>query len=722
MDVSNQSSDLNNQTNNVHNQNNYEVRNKKTLLSIVGVAILVIGLVGITYAIFNYTRTGGANTIRVGKIAFSSSQATPISLTNVFPISSTEALTDTTNTGQSVITITGDTEYSDGVEYLVTISDVHNTVGTGANQKTIPIAIQVTASNGLGSSNDNYFTNRGGNTSIYRVLSRGEIEENARVLVGYIAKGATGVNGTITIKAYLDSAKIAISDTYDGTESGNMGTTTDWVAGRTVLTTTEWNSLQTAGVSFKVKVEANEGIWVEESGIPLYDIITSETAPLDNVNSTNVQNVSNNNINGRVQFLDNVENQGKIIKLSAGIDFGAPSGSTNGSGLYIRSGTENNTYPIYYYRGNIYDNNVIFGGYCWLIVRTTDTGGIKLLYNGELDVEGTCMSSSSEATEEASEETGGFIRRQGYEVFLPGQLNSFAIDQDSQAYVGYMYGTVYEIENEDVEPGTYYGSGFTYNNGEYTLTNTKVDPDDSHHYTCNSTNANATCSEIWYVYYTLNSSTDIFYIEIADGKGIEQAIQEMETNTTNSNAKNVVDTWYAAHLTQYTNKLEDTVWCNDRSVSPTIAGTTQNMINYHGYWSPNGGIEFKSAFNRIEILHEPSLTCQQANDRFTVSSSNGNGALTYPIGLLTADELVLAGSIGDYAIGTSTAFINPWEAICTMTPGGLKSMYKLNDSGSLYNYVSDDFAGIRPAVSLKRGIEVRNNGADGTQGNPYIVN
>ena len=43
-----------------------------------------------------------------------------------------------------------------------------------------------------------------------------------------------------------------------------MGTTNEWVDGRTVFTTTEWNSLQQNGVSFQVKVEANEGIWVEE--------------------------------------------------------------------------------------------------------------------------------------------------------------------------------------------------------------------------------------------------------------------------------------------------------------------------------------------------------------------------------------------------------------------------------------------------------------------------
>ena len=76
-------------------------KNKQTSLMIIGLAILVIGLVGITYAFFNYTRTGASNTIRVGKMAFSSNQTETINLTNVFPISSTDALTDTTNTDEA---------------------------------------------------------------------------------------------------------------------------------------------------------------------------------------------------------------------------------------------------------------------------------------------------------------------------------------------------------------------------------------------------------------------------------------------------------------------------------------------------------------------------------------------------------------------------------------------------------------------------------------------
>ena len=80
------------------------------------------------------------------------------------------------------------------------------------------------------------------------------------------------------------------------------------------------------------------------------------------------------------------------------INYKQPSSSSNGEGLFkynkltsqlitgqsnvIDDPTGTSQEDIYYYRGNITNNNVILGGYCWLIVRTTDTGGTKLLYNG----------------------------------------------------------------------------------------------------------------------------------------------------------------------------------------------------------------------------------------------------------------------------------------------------------------------------------------------------
>ena len=74
----------------------------------------------------------------------------------------------------------------------------------------------------------------------------------------------------------------------------------------------------------------------------------------------------------------------------------------NGSGLvreytgeHKDSFTKNGTQKIYHWYAGTYANtdantvlnkwNVLFGGFCWQAYRTTDTGGVKLLYNGEAE-------------------------------------------------------------------------------------------------------------------------------------------------------------------------------------------------------------------------------------------------------------------------------------------------------------------------------------------------
>ena len=45
-------------------------QSKQILLSVIGVAILVVAVVGVSFAFFNYTRTGAANQVSTGKIKF----------------------------------------------------------------------------------------------------------------------------------------------------------------------------------------------------------------------------------------------------------------------------------------------------------------------------------------------------------------------------------------------------------------------------------------------------------------------------------------------------------------------------------------------------------------------------------------------------------------------------------------------------------------------------
>lgn len=85
-------------------------------------------------------------------------------------------------------------------------------------------------------------------------------------------------------------------------------------------------------------------------------------------------------INSETSYPDNVSSP--FVTNENGIDFSKKSSDTNGKGLYY---TETNTEAstrVYYYRGNVTNNNVIFDGNCFTILRTNENGSIKLMYAG----------------------------------------------------------------------------------------------------------------------------------------------------------------------------------------------------------------------------------------------------------------------------------------------------------------------------------------------------
>ncbi len=686
------------------------IKSKKQMFIVIGVFALVMLLSTVTYAFFNYTRTGVQNTIRVGRISFISRQTETISLTNLFPIdpTNTSDMNDPDKVGTLEIEIVGDTDYQNGIEYL--ISTVNSSISS--NGKRVPISIDVTIED-LGTNSDNYFTARNSkNATIYKRLSGDSVVGDQQILVGYIKPNTTsgtaeGVNGKITIKAYLDENNILISDTYNNgeTPTDNLGTPASLGEGKTVFTTAEWNALQSTGASFKVKVEANEGIWVEEP-------LTSYT-----------------------QIIRNVDTETTI-------NFANISSSSNGEGLYILPGTESDQYPIYYYRGAVTNNNVIFGDYCWQMVRTTDTGGIKMIYNGEATGNGTtCENTTAESRQLAS-------------------TSAFNSQSQSVADVGYMKNTRYLYQSTAPTSGVYYGTSIEY--GEYDTSNpgtnvyrlvddgngsvgTTLDAD--HHYSCNSVAATGTCTTIRYYYYV--SGTTYRYINLIGGEEIEDAIYKMtgngdaETkarnssyvlNNTDSTVKTAIESWFRTNLTNevdntkrnYVNFLEDTVYCNDRSYQTTGSGAYTNSG-----WNPNGGslrnyLYFGSGNrarnNWYSTTNVPTTACPNETDRFSVSSSVAH--LNYPVGLLTADEIVMAGASGNSNISNNTYYLYTgnyyWYLSPTYFDGSYAYEFLVTSSGTLsHNYVGGS-GGLRPVVSLKLGTEFE-TGGDGTGTNPYVV-
>ncbi len=410
--------------------------------------------------------------------------------------------------------------------------------------------------------------------------------------------------------------------------------------------------------------------------------------------------------------IDNVTSQ--FVTSSTGVNFNAISSDTNGKGLYIRSGTENDAHPIYYYRGAVTDNNVLFGGFCWKIVRTTSTGGTKLIYNGVATGanQDKCENATGDSTQLSS----------------PSPYNSLVNSKGSPADLGYMIGARYEVTGTSISGlgNTYYfGGGYTYQNGSYTLTDTvtiKGTEWDSyytsltnHKYTC--LNISPVCATSLYYIYTIETGArKIDYIELPYGKTPEMLLDEMLTissNTSNSVIKTVIDTWYANNMTDYTSYLEDTPWCNDRTIY-MLKG-----------WQEDGGDPIGTFFSldtrrRIYVSpYIPGTTCS-TNDSFTVNASNGNGKLIYPVGLLTADEVVLAGGKGS---NNTTYYLytgNKWWTNSPATTLSSAYVFYVGTTGKLENStVTYNTVGVRPAVSLKTG--TRFSGGSGTATDPYVV-
>ena len=141
-----------------------------------------------------------------------------------------------------------------------------------------------------------------------------------------------------------------------------------------------------------------------------------------------------------------------------------------------------------------------------------------------------------------------------------------------------------------------------------------------------------------------SSYNDNAYVGYMYGATGASTYAAAHANTNDSTIKTYIDNWYKTNILGTANEqyLADNVFCNDRSISTyttssnTKLGYGTNSTYYSWVYGPWNGTNY----GNMKMM----LTCPQKNDAFTVSdTTNGNGALTYPVGLLSTDEIALAG-------------------------------------------------------------------------------
>ena len=214
-----------------------------------------------------------------------------------------------------------------------------------------------------------------------------------------------------------------------------------------------------------------------------------------------------------------------------------------------------------------------------------------------------------------------------------------------------------------------------------------------------------------------------------DGKyfGYTYDTNEANSNQVDSTIKSVIDKWYEDNLkTDYSKYIADSIFCNDREIYKY-----EYWDNYQPVDDPSQAIHIENFYAGDKRLNTtnvtPQLTCPNDNDRYTTSKTIGNGYLKYPIGILTADEVIFSGTKN--SDDNTHLYLYNAEKYWTMTPGlagysyaGI-FMFYVNAAGDVtYNFsestVENEEIGVRPVINLKADVKFTGNGRIDTN-TPY---
>ena len=267
-------------------------------------------------------------------------------------------------------------------------------------------------------------------------------------------------------------------------------------------------------------------------------------------------------------------------------------------------------------------------------------------------------------------------------------------------------GTIYQAEDDDGT--TYYFAGNPSDNWVYWAGYywhiIRINGDGTIRLIYNGTSTTTTGSGTQIGKSEFNPSyTDNAYV------GFKYTTNNVHRTGTNSTILTALNTWYQQNLASYEDDIDmNAGFCNDRTpYSGSGTGTTNT---------------YYAAHNRLYTNKTPSFKCSNSSDLFTVSSSSkGNKALQYPIGLITADEVSYAGGVNNktntsYYLYTDQAYwtMSPWNFLF-----GYAYVFFMDVFGQPDGRPVTDAWGVRPVVNLKADVQFSEG--NGTSETPFVV-
>ena len=210
----------------------------------------------------------------------------------------------------------------------------------------------------------------------------------------------------------------------------------------------------------------------------------------------------------------------------------------------------------------------------------------------------------------------------------------------------------------------------------------------------------------------------------AEYVGYMYTIGQQHGTSQSSDIKTYLDNWYANYtdLNKTGTKITDQIYCNDRTASTSDVAYSPTNYTTLTSWNSTETTYYYGAYGRIVKDNNPMLTCAVDSDRFTVNKINGKGnsALTYPIGLITIDEVEMAGN--NFNESVKSHYLYTGAHYWTGTPAAFDGDFSFEYSAMDESGFSMSDAGIRFAargvVSLSSESKLLGSG---TYDDVYIV-
>ena len=363
--------------------------------------------------------------------------------------------------------------------------------------------------------------------------------------------------------------------------------------------------------------------------------------------------------------------------------------ATTDEGLYMAEDDEGESY---YYRGAVKNNYVSFAGFIWRIIRRNGDGSIRMIYSGK------------KIGDIGSDASIGYIQYAG---------KSF-----SPVYVGYKYNEKFSLhENNEVIRYVWFtntqkynfGTGYTFDEStkkftltgdikQLTWTNNHEEIVNNQLYSCLNTSCN--------VVYKVTGYNDDNVMKVQPITYNVDNYQETLQNRIDSSIKLKIDQWYRTNLIQYSSYLADETFCNNR-----------NILSGSGYKEDADTIYVT---NELYENKSPNLKCSNEIDKFSLT--NEKAKLDYPVALITADEVMMAGATVNNPNNKYYLYNN--QDYWTMSPigfyDGVSRIGFVLDNGNLIFYCGvADHGGTRPVINIKADIQIIRG--DGSSLNPFVI-